>query len=167
MYVSKLRKESHVVEIAAARRELTNKYALGNNSDVLVSLAEELYAAFKWEECYVVTSKILKKVPGHSEALTLHLACMHHIPRLYLALFALAKDLVETDPHEATTWWAVGLWYYSGQRWAEARRYFSKANLIDQRFAPAWITFAHSYRQEGEHDQAITAYSTAARNFQG
>ncbi|BEI87724.1 uncharacterized protein CcaverHIS019_0104420 [Cutaneotrichosporon cavernicola] len=167
MYISKLRKESHIKEISAAGRELATTYGLAENSDVLVGIADELFANYKWEECYVVTSKILNKVPGHSEALTLQLACMHHIPRLHSAIYALAHTLVRTEPHEATTWWAVGMWYYSGQRWADARRYFSKANLIDQRFGPAWITFAHSYRQEGEHDQAITAYSTAARNFPG
>ena len=96
----------------------------------------------------------------------------------------LAHDLVEQDPQAATTWYAVGLWYFSGKRWGEARRYFrcvrisiarcraysarlSKANLIDSRFAPAWIAFAHSFAYEGEHDHAITAYSTSARLFQG
>jgi len=39
--------------------------------------------------------------------------------------------------------------------------------LIDSRFAPAWIAFAHSFAYEGEHDQAITAYSTSARLFPG
>lgn len=43
----------------------------------------------------------------------------------------------------------------------------SKANLIDPRFAPAWIAFAHSFAYEGEHDQAIVAYSTCARLFRG
>ena len=48
---------------------------------------------------------------------------------------------------------------------ADHRR--SKANLIDSRFAPAWIAFAHSFAYEGEHDHAITAYSTSARLFPG
>lgn len=39
--------------------------------------------------------------------------------------------------------------------------------LIDSRFGPAWLAFAHSYAFEGEHDQAITAYSTALRHSQG
>lgn len=43
----------------------------------------------------------------------------------------------------------------------------SKSVLIDSRFGPSWIAFAHSYAYEGEHDQAITAYSTALRHFQG
>lgn len=37
----------------------------------------------------------------------------------------------------------------------------------DTRFAPAWITFAHSFAFEKEHEQAITAYSTTARLFPG
>jgi len=59
------------------------------------------------------------------------------------------------------------LWYYAQKRWDEARRFFGKAVLIDSRFGPAWISFAHAYALEGEHDQAITAYSTAQRHFQG
>lgn len=42
-----------------------------------------------------------------------------------------------------------------------------KSVLIDSRFGPAWLAFAHSYALEGEHDQAITAYSTALRHSQG
>ena len=38
---------------------------------------------------------------------------------------------------------------------------------MDPHSAPAWIGFAHTFAAEGEHDQAIAAYSTAARLFQG
>nr|XP_019011300.1 anaphase-promoting complex subunit 6 [Kwoniella pini CBS 10737]OCF50081.1 anaphase-promoting complex subunit 6 [Kwoniella pini CBS 10737] len=167
IYMTKLKKDGHVHEVAQAREALTNQYGLGDNCDVLVGLADELYSKYKWEDCYAVTTKILSRIPGHPTALPLHLACMHHIHRLRSSLFMLAHDLVEQDPGAATTWYAVGLWYFSGKRWAEARRYFSKANLIDSRFAPAWIAFAHSFAYEGEHDHAITAYSTSARLFQG
>ncbi|WVR07363.1 hypothetical protein IAU60_004404 [Kwoniella sp. DSM 27419] len=167
IYMTKLKKDGHVREVAAAREALTTQYGLSENCDVLVGLADELYAKYKWEDCYAVTTKILARIPGHPAALPLHLACMHHIHRLRSSLFMLAHDLVEQDPQAATTWYAVGLWYFSGKRWGEARRYFSKANLIDSRFAPAWIAFAHSFAYEGEHDHAITAYSTSARLFQG
>ncbi|WOO82452.1 Anaphase-promoting complex subunit cut9 [Vanrija pseudolonga] len=167
MYLSKLRKDSHVTEIAAVRRELAASYGLGDNCDVMVGEAEELFARYKWEECYVVTSKILERVPGHVGALPLHLACMHHLPRLRSSLYMLAHDLVDQNPHAATSWYAVGLWYFTGRRWADARRYFSKANLIDSRFAPAWVAFGHSFAWEGEHEQAITAYSTTSRLFSG
>lgn len=68
--------------------------------------------------------RILLRIPAHPAALPLHLACMHHIQRLRSSLFMLAHDLVEQDPANATTWYAVGLWYFSGKRWADARRYF-------------------------------------------
>lgn len=128
---------------------------------------------------------------------------MHHLPQLRSRLFLLAHEMVEHEPDDAISWYAVGLWYFSGRRWEESRRFFGyvcflsfsafvfllqssvahsfessvdltspifssrKSVLIDSRFGPSWIAFAHSYAYEGEHDQAITAYSTAARHFQG
>lgn len=167
MYVSKLRKDAHMREITTARRELVSAYGLGDNADVLVSAAEELFARYKWEDCYAITSRVLERIPGHPGALTLHLACMHHLRRLHSSLYVLAHDLVQDEPHAATTWYAVGLWYLTGKRWAEARDHFAKANLLDQRFAPAWIAFSHSFAWEGEHDQAISGYSTSAQLFPG
>ena len=38
---------------------------------------------------------------------------------------------------------------------------------MDANFGMAWIGFAHSFAFEGEHDQAISAYSTAAKMFKG
>lgn len=38
---------------------------------------------------------------------------------------------------------------------------------MDPRFAPAWIAFAHTFAMEGEHDHAVTAYSTCTRMFLG
>jgi anaphase-promoting complex subunit 6 len=38
---------------------------------------------------------------------------------------------------------------------------------MDPRFGPAWIAFAHTFAMEGEHDHAVTAYSTCARMFVG
>jgi anaphase-promoting complex subunit 6 len=38
---------------------------------------------------------------------------------------------------------------------------------MDPRFGPAWVAFAHTFALEGEHDHAVTAYSTCARMFTG
>ena len=38
---------------------------------------------------------------------------------------------------------------------------------MDPRFGPAWIAFGHTFALEGEHDHAVTAYSTCARMFTG
>lgn len=130
--------------------------------------------------------RILAVHSSHRPTLPLHLSCMHHLPHLRSRLFLLAHQLIESEPDDAISWYAVGLWYFSGRRWEESRRYFGsvfisrahrpgadagggnrKSVLIDSRFGPSWIAFAHSYAFEGEHDQAITAYSTALRHFQG
>ena len=132
--------ETRAREIEQARNELSTSYELSENCDILLGLAEEQYASYKWQDCYKTTEKyvdqnllpqrsltnrILKRVPAHQGALTLHLSCMHHIPRLHSALFLFAHELVEQDPAAATSWYAVGLWYFSGKRWAEARPYFA------------------------------------------
>lgn len=114
----------------------------------------------------------------------LHIACMFHINHLHSKLFILAHDMVDREPDNAVSWYAVGVWYLGNQKWTTARQYFryvdvssvyhlfliavrSKASLIDPRFAATWVAFAHTYALEGEHDHAITAYSTAARMFTG
>jgi len=55
----------------------------------------------------------------------------------------------------------------SVKKYSDARTYFSKTSLMDPRFSPAWIAFAHTFALEGEHDHAVTAYSTCSRMFNG
>lgn len=75
--------------------------------------------------------------------------------------------MTERHPEEPVSWLSVGIYYLCIGKVAEARRYFSKASIMNPHFGPAWIGFAHSFAVEGEHDQAISAYTTAARLFQG
>jgi len=93
--------------------------------------------------------------------------------------------MVQREPENALSWYAVGVWYLTGGKWGEARQYFrsvghldsklaffdiiylSKTSLMDPRFAPAWVAFGHTFALEGEHDHAVTAYSTCARMFTG
>ena len=75
--------------------------------------------------------------------------------------------MVDDQPYQASTWFGVGVYYLAINKISEARRYFSKSSMMDGNFGPAWIGFAHSFAIEGEHEQAISAYTTAARLFQG
>lgn len=75
--------------------------------------------------------------------------------------------MADNYPEEPVTWLSVGVYYLTIGKIAESRRFFSKASMMDPHFGPAWIGFAHTFAAEGEHDQAISAYSTAARLFQG
>ncbi|KAI9627983.1 hypothetical protein KEM48_011921 [Puccinia striiformis f. sp. tritici PST-130] len=87
--------------------------------------------------------------------------------KLLPSLFLLSHELIERDSSSPISWYGAGLWYFSQRRWEESRRFFSKAALLDSRFPEAWFAFGHALAYEGEHDQAITAYSTASHNFQG
>ncbi|KAH8090448.1 cell division control protein 16 [Filobasidium floriforme] len=167
VYTSRLNKTMYGKQIRIARRKLADEYNLSTNSDIWVAAAEDLFAKYKYEECYLITSRIIVNEPGHAQGLPLHLACLAQIPRLSSSLFMLAHKLVEQEPTSPISWYAVGLWYFLGERYAEARRYFAATHDEDTRFAPAWIAFAHCFAYENEHEHAITAYSTTARLFPG
>ncbi|KAI0300772.1 hypothetical protein BC826DRAFT_990349 [Russula brevipes] len=167
LYTSRLRKYKHAEEHAHTRKRLVQEFGLSDNPDVLFSFADALYTQFRWSDCYTITSRILGLVAVHTPTLPLHIACMHHLPHLHSKLFILAHELVDREPEAATSWYAVGVWYLTQKKWSEARTYFSKTSLMDPRFGPAWIAFAHTFASEGEHDHAVTAYSTCARMFAG
>lgn len=167
MYTSRLRKYKHAEAHALTRQRLVEDYGLSDNPDVLYSFADALFTQRRWADCYVITTRILELVTFHDAALTLHIACMYHLFHLRSKLFVLAHELVDKEPENPISWYAVGVWYLCADKWSQARQYFSKTSLMDPRFAPAWIAFAHTFAMEGEHDHAVTAYSTCARMFLG
>ncbi|KAF7973502.1 hypothetical protein HWV62_15008 [Athelia sp. TMB] len=167
IYTARLRKYKHAEEHALTRRRLAEEFNLSDNPDVLFSFADALYAQFRWADCYVITSRILALVQVHSPTMPLHIACMYHLPHLHSKLFMLAHEMVDREPENPVSWYAVGVWYLASNKWSQARQYFSKTSLMDPRFGPAWIAFAHTFALESEHDHAVTAYSTCARMFTG
>ena len=104
--------------------------------------------------------------PFQVTALPNHLCCLYELKQKN-KLFLLAHNLADSQPDQPTTWFGVGVYYMAIGRIGEARRYFSKSSMMDPHFGPAWIGFAHSFAAEGEHEQAISAYTTATRLFQG
>lgn len=182
IYTARLRKCKHTAEHGLARQRLVEEYGLGDNPDVLFSFAEALYARFRWSDCFAITTRILGLVSIHNPTMPLHIACMYHLSHLSSKLFILACEMVDREPENPISWYAVGVWYLSNSKWAEARQYFryirfsrpiisitfcSKTSLMDPRFASSWVAFAHTFALEGEHDHAVTAYSTCARMFTG
>ncbi|EEP79105.1 conserved hypothetical protein [Uncinocarpus reesii 1704] len=184
LYTTRLSKYSSPSAISHATETLSTHYNLAENPDLLLSRAETLYTQCRFPEALELTSSILSSSAsdslatatsqgdqsrsiGHSPAVyPLHLACLYETGATN-ALFLLAHTLADNSPEESYTYLAIGVYYLSVSKIAEARRYFSKASLLDPHSAPAWIGFAHTFAAEGEHDQAIAAYSTAARLFQG
>ncbi|KAL4967179.1 anaphase promoting complex subunit CDC16 [Aspergillus stella-maris] len=182
LYITRLSKYSSPAVLTDATETLSTHYKLAENPDILLSRAEALYTQCRFAEALELTSSILSTSRssisaqtssagqshlGHSPAVyPLHLACLYETGATN-ALFLLSHTLADHSPEESYTYLAIGVYYLSVARIAEARRFFSKASLLDPHSAPAWIGFAHTFAAEGEHDQAIAAYSTAARLFQG
>jgi len=166
IYTTLLSKYARPESFASALETLSTHYNLTTNPAILHAKAEILFTASRHSAALALTTEILSSDPGNSPTIPLHLACLYELNHTR-ALFALAHELADSAPNEPSTWLAVGTYYLSTSRIPEARSYFSKASLMDPHFGPAWIGFAHTFAAEGEADQAIAAYSTAARLFQG
>jgi anaphase-promoting complex subunit 6 len=166
LYTTRLSKYEHPEEFTVATETLSTHYNLATNPDILLSKAELLFTQCRFKEALALTSAILEKDRYNFNTFPIHLACLHELNEKN-ALFLLAHDLADNHPEEPSAWLAIGVYYLTINRIAEARRFFSKASMMDPHFGPAWIGFAHTFAAEGEHDQAISAYSTAARLFQG
>lgn len=166
LYTTRLSKYARPEEFATAIETLSMHYKLAENPDILLAKAEILFTSSRFRESLILTSSILENDPYDFAAIPVHLAALHELDEKN-TLFLLSHDLADTHPNEPCTWLAVGTYYLTTNRIPEARGYFSKASLMDPHFGPAWVGFAHTFAAEGEHEQAISAYSTAARLFQG
>lgn len=166
LYTTRLSKYAKPEDFAHATETLSTHYRLAANPDILRSKADLMYAHCRFRDALALTSSVLAADRYNFSILPLHLASLYELSQKN-ALFLLAHDLADTNPDEPASWLAVGIHHLASNHIAEARRYFSKASVMDPHFGPAWIGFAHTFAAEGEHDQAISAYSTAARLFQG
>ena len=166
LYTTRLSKYKNPNDFNHATETLSTHYNLAQNADLLLSKAELLFTQCRFKEALQLTSSVLSTDSFNFSAIPLHVACLHELGQTN-TLFLLSHRLADSHPDEPATWLAVGVYYLSISQIAEARRFFSKSSMMDPQFGPAWIGFAHTFAAEGEHDQAISAYSTAARLFQG
>ncbi|KAI0166878.1 TPR-like protein [Hypoxylon sp. FL1284] len=166
LYTTRLSKYRNPASFTTAYDSLSTHYNLASNPDLLLARADLLFTQCRYKDALAITESVLQEDKYNFSIYPLHLACLYELGRKNV-LFLVAHDLADSHPEEPSTWLAVGTYYFSIGKIAEARRYFSKASMMDPHFGPAWIGFAHTFAAEGEHDQAISAYSTAARLFMG
>ncbi|KAI5792814.1 hypothetical protein FPQ18DRAFT_258865 [Pyronema domesticum] len=166
LYTTRLSKYKNPTAFNQATEKLSTDYNLANNADLIVARSELLFTQCRFKECLQLCEGIIKNDSYNFAVYPLYLACMHEL-NMKNKLFLVSHDMADSYPDEPVTWLAVGIYYLTINKIAEARRFFSKASMMDPHFGPAWIGFAHTFAAEGEHDQAISAYSTAARLFQG
>lgn len=166
LYQTRLSKYRNPRAFNTAVESLSTHYGLANNPDLLLARADLFYTQCRFKDALAITTSILDDDKYNFTVYPVHLACLFEL-KMTNTLFLIAHDLADKHPEEPCTWLAVGIYYFATDKIAEARRYFSKASMMDAHFGPAWIGFAHTFAAEGEHDQAVSAYSTAARLFMG
>ena len=166
LYQTQLSKYRNPRAFNTAIETLSTHYGLEQNADILLAKADLLYTQCRFKDALSITDSILEEDKYHFAVYPVHLACLYEL-KLNNVLFLIAHELADTHPDEPCTWLAVAIYYFATGKIADARRFFSKASMMDANFGPAWIGFAHTFAAEGEHDQAVTAYSTAARLFTG
>lgn len=110
--------------------------------------------------------RIKRDLTANSKLMMIHISCLVELDCRH-DLFYLAHQLVDDFPKNPVSWYAVGCYYLHVKEFMEARRYFSKAGDLDPQFGAAWIGYGSSFAIEGEHDQAVIAYSTANKLMKG
>ena len=139
---------------------------LSHNSDFLVAKAERHFYNCDYTQCFSLTSTVMKDDPFHTDCLPIHISCLVELKKSN-DLFHLAHKLVELYPEWVVAWFAVGCYYYMVSKHDSARRYLSKATMLDRVFGPAWLAYGHSFALENEHDQAMAAYFKAYQLMKG
>ena len=61
---------------------------------------------------------------------------MYHLSHLHSKLFILAHEMVEREPENPMSWYAVGVWYLTGGKWPQARQYFRYMVIVYGSFHP-------------------------------
>lgn len=166
LYTIRLGKFENLGAYKEADALLRDTYELEDNGDILLSQADLLFVQCKFKRCLELCEKILKQDQFKFSVMPNYLSCLHELGHRN-KLFLVAHELADNHPEEPVSWLAVGIYYLTIGKIPEARRYFSKSSMMNPYFGHAWIGFAHTFAVEGEHEQAISAYSTAARLFQG
>jgi len=143
-----------------------NIQALESNTDMMCDIAGIYIDRMNIDACYRQTTSILEIDPYHQDAILHHIACCVHKSKPEV-LFSIGHRLVNSLPSTPLAWYTVSCYYITLAKHQMARKYLNKCITLDNNFAPAHIAFGVSLALEGERDQAIAAFATAARIMQG
>lgn len=145
---------------------LLEDLGLKENGDILMARATSAYKENAFKTCYKYSKTLIERDPFNLSILPVHICTLVEL-ELKSELFYLSHQLVDSYPENGVTWFSVGCYYYLIQRFDMARRLFNKATTLEPPFLSGWIAYGHSFSLQDESDQAIAAYRTAARLFEG
>uniref|UniRef100_A0A095C446 Cell division cycle protein 16-like protein n=1 Tax=Schistosoma haematobium TaxID=6185 RepID=A0A095C446_SCHHA len=140
--------------------------SLTNNVDVIVNKAGRMLDVCRFQECYDITSRLMQSDPFNLACLPIHISVLKELEKAN-ELFKVSHKLMDVYPSSALAWFAVGCYYLCIKKNELARRHLVKASQLDRRYGPIWLTLGHAFAADGEHDQAIASYCTAAQVIRG
>jgi len=158
--------EAPLEAVEARFDALERVHGLGDNNEVLCARAEHLYYRHDARAAHAAAKAVYSSDPFDFACVPVYLASMVELGLAH-DLFACAHDLVKAYPKNAASWFAVGCYYLLVAKNDAAQRYFHKAAKLCPRFAPAWIGFGNAFAAQDESEQAMAAYRSASRLFQG
>ncbi|KAH8093042.1 hypothetical protein JL720_5217 [Aureococcus anophagefferens] len=133
---------------------------------VLCARAEHSYYQHDCRGAHALARRVYGADPYDFACVPVYLASMVELG-LKHELFYCAHELVRAYPKHAASWFAVGCYYLLVGKNDAAQRYFHKSAKLAPRFAPAWIGFGNAFAAQDESEQAMAAYRSASRLFQG
>jgi anaphase-promoting complex subunit 6 len=137
---------------------------INENPLTLCVRAEELYAQHDIRASYQITSGLVEQDAFDHRVIPVHTANLVALNKP-IALYRLAHSWARADPESYLSWYMVATYYLLIKDYHQARKYFSYTTTLNVCFVPAWLGFGHSFAEDGEVEQAITAYNTASRLF--
>ena len=75
----------------------------------------------------------------------------------------MAHELINSRNKKATSWYAVGCYYWVCKKLEHAQKYLQKTVKIDPRLTVAWVVLGHVLAAQEESEHAISAFRAAAR----
>ncbi|XP_057371706.1 cell division cycle protein 16 homolog isoform X1 [Daphnia carinata] len=139
---------------------------LRKNLSIRVNHAQRMLNGCDYRGCFNMLQEIMKADPNHQACLPIYITCLVAMKNSQI-LFTLSHRLVDSEPDNATSWFAVGCYYYVIGRFEESRKYLHKATTLDRNLGAAWLMRGHAFAAENEHDQAMAAYFKASQLMRG
>ena len=145
---------------------LSVQCGLQDNVELYTALVHQLYQRYDTAAALALSSRLLTLDPYNPHLLPLHLLLLtatHNTSHLFYISHQLSSSL----PSSSLSLYAIALYYYSIRRLDLSRRFLSRCSALDPLFPLPWLAFGHCWAEEDESDQAMAAYRTAARLFEG
>ena len=147
---------------SSALDRLLDEYKLDQSPDVLAMAAQRAFRLGNLNQALEYCQRLMQVDPLCTTAAYVQVATLVALGHKR-ALFRLAHEWIEASPQSATSWFAVGAYYYACARYHVAQRHFCRATRLDPQVVAAWMAFGCAFAAVEESDQALASFRAAQR----